>query len=256
MADLDRVTIRQIRYFAAVADAGSFRRAADRLDITQPTLTAQISALEDALEAQLFERTRSGTWPSATGRELLPTARRVIEEVQGFCDHAASLAGGSAATYRMGVTPTLGPYLLPHILPGIHADYAGLKLYVREAPPRDLENELKNAQQDVILTTEPILSRELTVEPLFHEPLKLAISREHPLARKSRINRSDLRGEEVLTRMRRARICGRSTKAPVSTRSAIWSSWAWVWPSCRRCTSNRKSAAATRCVSPMSRAST
>jgi LysR family transcriptional regulator, hydrogen peroxide-inducible genes activator len=199
MPNPDRVTIRQIRYFAAVAEQGSFRRAADRLDVTQPTLTAQIAALEESLDTQLFERSRAGTWPSAAGRDLLPDARRVLEGVQGFCDHAGSLAGGTAGTYRLGVPPTLGPYLLPHILPGIHAEYAGLKLYVREAPPSALEDELKNAQQDVILTTEPILARDLTVAQLFREPVKLAIAREHRLARKARINRSDLVGEEVLT---------------------------------------------------------
>jgi len=195
----ERVTLRQIEYFTAVADYGSFRRAADRLDVTQPTLTAQVAALERALGTDLFERSRTGTWLSSAGRELLPNARRVLEEVQGFCDRAESLTGGAVGTYRLGVTPTLGPYLLPSILPKIHAEYSGLKLYVREAPPSVLEEELKDAKQDLILTTEPILSRELAIAPLFSEPLKLAIAREHRLARKARINRSDLVGEEVLT---------------------------------------------------------
>jgi len=159
MADAGRITFLRIRYFAAIAEQGGFRRAADFLDATQPTLTAQIAALAEALETRLFERSRSGTWPTAAGRELLPDARRVVEELQGFCDHADSLTGGMAGTYRLGVTPTLGPYPLPHILPGIHAEYAGLKLYVREATPSDLEKQLRNAQQDVILRTEPVLSR-------------------------------------------------------------------------------------------------
>ena len=199
MADLDGVTLRQITYFTAVADHGSFRRAADRLDVTQPTLTAQIAALEHTLGSQLFERSRTGSVLSVFGRELLPNARRVIEEAQGLRDRAESLTGGTAGTYRLGVTPTLGPYLLPSILPGVHAEYSGLKLYVREAAPSDLEEDLRNSQHDVILTTEPVTSRELTVLPLFREPLKLAIAREHRLASKARINRSDLFGEEVLT---------------------------------------------------------
>jgi len=195
----DRVTLKQILYFTAVSDSGSFRRAADRLGVTQPTLTAQIATLETALDTQLFERTRSGTVPTSAGRDLLPDARRILEEVRGFCDRADSLSGGAAGTYRIGVTPTLGPYLLPTILPGIHAQYVGLKLYVREAPPSDLEDQLKNAQHDLVLTTEPIRSRDVVIDPLFREPLKLAISREHRLANKRRINRSDLVGEEVLT---------------------------------------------------------
>ncbi len=198
MANPDRVTLRQIQYFAAVAEHGSFRRAAERLDVTQPTLTAQIASLEKALDTQLFERSRTGTLPSSAGRELLPNARRVLEEVRGFADQAAALSTGIEGTYRLGVTPTLGPYLLPNILPAIHAEYTGLKLYVREGAPVDLEEDLTHAEHDLILTTEPVLSRELVVAPLFREPLKLVMAVDHRLANKPRVNRSDLVGEQVL----------------------------------------------------------
>lgn len=195
----DRVTLRQLQYFVAVADYGSFRRAADYLAVSQPTLTKQVAVLEKCLGRLLFERSRTGTWLTPTGRELLPSARRVLEEAQGFHDLSSSLAGGGAATYRLGVTPTLGPYLLPFILPAIHAEYAGLKLYVREAPPSDLEEELKNGRHDLVLTTRPVLSSELVVASLFREPLLLAIAREHRLAAKGRIHRADLAGQEMLT---------------------------------------------------------
>jgi LysR family hydrogen peroxide-inducible transcriptional activator len=112
---------------------------------------------------------------------------------------AGSLAGGGAGTYRMGVTPTLGPYLLPHILSPIHAKYTDLKLYVREDAPSDLEYGLLNSQHDFILSTQPIMSSSLVVVPLFREPLKLVISRDHKLANKKTINRMDLLGEQVLT---------------------------------------------------------
>ena len=181
-----------------MAEHGSFRRAAERLEVTQPTLTAQVGALEKALNTQLFERSRAGTLPSSAGRELLPNARRVLEEVRGFADQAAALSTGIEGTYRLGVTPTLGPYLLPSILPPIHAEYTGLKLYVREGAPVDLEEEINSAGHDMILTTEPVLSRDLVVSPLFREPLKLVMAVDHRLARKTRINRSDLVGEQVL----------------------------------------------------------
>jgi len=186
-------------YFVSVADSGSFRRAADLLEITQPTLTAQIASLEERLGLLLFERSRTGTTLSPVGRELLPRARRVLEESRGFHDLASSLGREGAGTFRLGVTPTLGPYLLPTILPTIHAEFPDLKFYVREAAPTDLEEDLKSARHDLILTTLPITSRELVVAPLFREPLKLAIAREHRLANKKRINRMDLHGEEVLT---------------------------------------------------------
>ena len=102
-------------------------------------------------------------------------------------------------TYRLGVTPTLGPYLLPYILNPVHDRYTELKLYVREDTPSDLETGLINGQHDLILTTLPIMSKELVVAPLFREPLKLALAKDHRLESKARINRMDLLGEPVLT---------------------------------------------------------
>ena len=196
---LERITLRQIRYFLAISEAGSFRRAADRLGVTQPTLTAQIAALEESLDTSLFERTRSGTKLTPTGRELIPSARRIMEQVEGFCDQASSVTHGLGGTYRLGVTPTLGPYLLPAILPTVHEEFVNLKLYVREAAPSDLEQEVVNGHHDLVLTTQPVQSQELIVTPLFSEPLRMVMARDHRLARKNRINISDLFGEEVIT---------------------------------------------------------
>jgi LysR family hydrogen peroxide-inducible transcriptional activator len=194
-----RPTIRQIRYFLAVADASSFRRAATRLSVTQPTVTQQVLALEEAFEVQLFERSRAGTTLSPAGRELLPSARRVLEEFQGLCDQAESLLRGPSGTYRLGVTPTLGPYLLPHILPDIHRQYSAIKLYVREGVPRDLEAGLVAGDHDLILTALPVDEDRLTVVPLLQEPLKLVMSADHRLAKKRRIESGDLAGESILT---------------------------------------------------------
>ena len=199
MDALNKLSFKQIRYFIAIADHGSFRQAAFKLNVTQPTLSTQISALEETLGLHLFERTRSGTTTTVAGRELLLNARRIMEEAQGLTSKADNLSGGGVGTHRMGVTPTLGPYLLPHILTPIHASYHDLRLYVREDAPGDLEIGLINSQYDFILSTLPISSTELVVMPLFREPLKLIVSREHKLANKARINRMDLLGEEILT---------------------------------------------------------
>lgn len=199
MDTLESLSLKQIQYFTAVAEYGSFRQAAFRLNITQPTLSNQVAAMEKTLKIQLFERSRKGITTTPQGRELLLSARRVLEEAQGFTTQAALLSGGGMGTYRLGVTPTLGPYLLPHILSPIHSRYTDLKLYVREDAPSDLETGLINGQHDLILSTQPIMSNELVVAPLFREPLKLAIAKDHRLGQKARINRMDLLGEPVLT---------------------------------------------------------
>ena len=199
MDNLNDISLKQLQYFAAVAEYGSFRQAAFRLGITQPTLSNQIAIMEKALKIHLFERTRKGINVTPQGRELLLSARRVLEEAQGFISQSAILSGGGIGTFRLGVTPTLGPYLLPHILTPIHNKYSDLKLYVRENAPSELETGLINGQHDLILTTLPIMSSELVVAPLFREPIKLALARDHRLAGRLTINREDLLGEPVLT---------------------------------------------------------
>jgi len=197
--DRARPSIRQVEYFLAIAEASSFRRAAQNLGVSQPTLTNQIVAFEEALGIQLFERSRAGTVLTAVGRELLANARRVLEEVQGLVDHADSVSRGPAGTYRLGVTPTLGPYLLPHVLPTLHRRYSALRLYVREAAPSTLETGLAEGRHDLILTSLPVDGTSLSVTPLFREPLKLVMSAEHRLAKRKRVRRTDLAGESVLT---------------------------------------------------------
>ena len=196
MSTSDSLSLRQIRYFQAIAEAGSFRRAADRLGVTQPTLTVQIASLEEALGTVLFERQRSGVQMTPVARDLLPRARRIAEELKGFVDEARGLGGQT--TYRLGVTPTLGPYVLPRILPALHRQFEDLRLYVREAIPAQLRLDLKSSVHDVILTTLPLQGDELEIAPLFRESLKLAVPLEHPLAQKPVISAEDLVGEAVL----------------------------------------------------------
>jgi len=197
--EIPRPTIRQVGYFTAVADTLSFRQAAGRLQVSQPTLTHQILALEETLGLELFERSRAGTKLTPAGRELLPSARRALEELQGLCDHAASLSHGPGGTFRLGVSATLGPYLLPLVLPPIHRRYAALRLYVREDAPSGLESGLVSGDYDVILSPLPVDALGLHVVPLFREPLKLVLPADHRLAKKKRIDRRDLVGESVLT---------------------------------------------------------
>ena len=193
------VSLRQIAYFKAIGEVGSFRGAAERLGVTQPTLTAQIATLEDSLGVKLFERTRSGAIPTVEARELIPVCNRIQEEVQSFVDTAHGFTGGETGIYRIGVTPTLGPYLLPQVLPEIHERFQELRLFVREGVPAELSQDLRSAKHDLILSTQPIAEVGLEISPLFREPLKLVLPLDHRLAKKEVINRTDLVGEEVLT---------------------------------------------------------
>lgn len=191
-------TIRQLEYFVAVSDDRHYRRAAERMQVRQPTITSQIAALEDNLECRLLERSRSGVSLTPLGRELLPKARVILEAVADLQRTAQPANAEAAGTYRMGVAPTLGPYFLPEIIPTIHRRYPSLKLYFRERVPTQLESDLLEGSQDLIITPMPISNPALTTVPLFHEPLFLAVSLEHVLASHSNVRASQLRGEKML----------------------------------------------------------
>ena len=192
-------TLKQIEYFLCLANTLNFRQAAANLAISQPTLTAQITALEDTLQLTLFERSRTGTFLSPQGKDLLSYAKRLMDAAEDLVQASQHLVHGPATTFRLGVPPTLGPYLLPFVLPTLHKNFYQLKLFVREAAPRKLEQMLIDGEFDLILSPLPLASTELDIEPLFKEPLKLVVPREHEFSQHNTICAEDIRGQKVLT---------------------------------------------------------
>lgn len=193
------ITLRQIRYFVALTSAGQYRRAARQLGISQPSLSLQISALEERLGVQLLERRRSGLILTPEGRDVADMAARVLREVEQLEGYASPLQTSLAGTLRLGSTPTIGPYLLPQVLRRLHAAYPKLKLVIRDGALRDLSDDLTAGRHDIVLTQLPIHGDDFHVQPLFREPLLLAVAHTHSLAGRERTQRADLSGENVLS---------------------------------------------------------
>ena len=167
--------------------------------MTQPTLSGQLRELEEKLGVQLVERSRVRVLLTPTGKRLrhgraacCVTCRTSWSSPR----HGQSMLGG---TIRLGVLQSLGPYLLPHILPELHQSYPKLKLYVREAMPKALLGGLDGGSLDLLLFPLPVKGADLESTRLFREPLWVVTPRDHPLADKTHASRSDLRGETVLT---------------------------------------------------------
>ena len=192
-------SINQIRYFVAVAKYLSFRQAAGILGISQPTLTSQINALETTLGLNLFERSRTGTLLSPQGKALLSVAEEVLQSSQRFSEIARDLSEGNVVTYRLGIPPTLGPYLLPFVLPDLHKRKPGLRFYVREGAPSALQHGLLRGEYDLILSPMSGENSQLITQPLFNEPLKFVIPSDHHLAGKAYVRPEEISGEKVLT---------------------------------------------------------
>lgn len=199
--DADAVTLKQLRYLVALDEAKHYRRAAENCGISQPSLSAQIQNIEEALGVHLVERSRSGVALTPVGREVTGRARRILDEVQSLTDFTAGAQRGLIGTIRLGAKPTLGPYLLPHVVKLLHRQHPDLNLYVRESAPRELEHELARGKHDIILAQLPVSGAEFVTERLFREPLYLAIASDHELAKVDTITPSMMKGLEVLSLM-------------------------------------------------------
>ena len=191
-------SIRQLEYLVALSEEMHFRRAAERVNVTQPTLSMQIQQLEKRLDVSLVERGSMHVSLTPVGREIAERSRKVLAEVQDIIDLAAASQHGLHGTIRLGVPPTLGPYLLPHIVPELHARHPDLKLYVQEGKPSDLQSQLQSGAFDLIVSPLPISQSDLEVERVFREPLNIVTAHDHQLASKPKIDRDDLRGVSIL----------------------------------------------------------
>ncbi len=192
-------TIKQLEYFLVVAQTLHFRKAAVRLNVSQPTLSDQIKELEYRLGVTLLERSRQAVQLTSVGEELLERARYLLRDLDDLCDAAKSAADMLGGRLRLGVAPTVGPYLLPYVIPLLHQKYPKLKLHIREDRARALEQSLREGLHDLILTALPIEDERFEFKTLYEEPLLVGMSRGHKLADRKVIEATDLRGEEVLS---------------------------------------------------------
>jgi LysR family hydrogen peroxide-inducible transcriptional activator len=196
-------TLKQLLYFKTLAETRHYRKAAERVGISQPSLSLQIGKLEEILRLQLIERGRAGAVLTPEGREVLEQAQVILAKVATLQETSERMKSGLAGTIRLGSSPTLGPYLLPNVVHRLHRLYPDLRLVIRDGAPFDLLEDLLGGRHDLILTQLPVQSTDVSFVRLFREPLHLAVALDHPLARKTEATDEDLRGESVLLLSRR-----------------------------------------------------
>lgn len=190
--------LRQLEYLVAVADTLHFRRAAERTNITQSTLSEQLKALEDRLGAQLVERSTSRVILTPIGVQVVEIARRMLRDANEIRMLTASGGKELAGLLRLGLPPTIGPYLLQHLVPKLRQSYPKLKFYVREDTPDSLPLALEHGVYDLIVTPLPVRGADFVSVSLFREPLFVTVASDHPLAKRKTVSRTDLKGLDVL----------------------------------------------------------
>ncbi|WP_298290247.1 LysR substrate-binding domain-containing protein [Novosphingobium sp.] len=192
-------SVRQLEYFLAVAEQSHFGRAARLCNVSQPTLSHQLRALEERLGVILIDRATQNAELTPIGREIAERAKRVMLEIRDIRTVAARSRKQLSGIVRFGITPTLGPYLLPALIGALNAEQPDLRFYIREGIPTDQARDLASGKLDLLVGPAPVVGEELEVMPLFDEPMAIVASRQHPLAGKPRLDRGDLAGERFLT---------------------------------------------------------
>ncbi len=190
--------INQIRSFCAVARAGSFTRAAEELGIAQPSLSQQIRTLEKKIGTPLFERMGRSVRLTAFGEALREPALSILQQVAMAENSLANLREGVRGRLRVGVIPTILPYLIaPHIGEFVKGfPDVDLQL-IEDATPRLIE-QLQSGDLDIAVAGLPVKNPDIICSELFREPLFLAVAEDHPLARKPAVDLRDLENEPLL----------------------------------------------------------
>jgi LysR family hydrogen peroxide-inducible transcriptional activator len=168
-------TLRQLQYLVAVHDEGHFGRAAGVCFVTQSTLSAGVQELEKLLGTKLVERSRQGVRFTPLGKEIVERARRLLREAEEIAGLAQAAGRPLTGELSMGVIPTIAPFLLPRVLPGLRSAYPELKLYLREETSQQACDALHRGSLDCVLLALPFPCGDVESEVLFDDELLLAL---------------------------------------------------------------------------------
>lgn len=192
------MNLRALQYFVKLADLRHFSKAADACFVSQPTLSTQIKKLEEELGVQLVERSPKNIMLTPVGLEIAERARLVLSDIDQIRAVARRSGNPADGVIRLGLFPTLAPYFLPHVVPGVRAAYPNLRLQLAEEKTETILTMLKQGELDAGLLALPIPEDGLELEVLFEEPFVVAMPGGHELASHEHITLEDLDGVELL----------------------------------------------------------
>lgn len=174
-----RPTLRQLEYIITIAETGQISLAAAKLNVSQPSLSAQLAEVEADLGVSLFHRSRSGVRITPVGEEILRRARQIVHDIH---DLRAVVQGGGLfqGRLRLGVLPSIGPYLLPSVIQKLHREHPSLRIIIREENTQDLDEGLRSGRLDMIIST-PEDHPAATSHGIVKERLWVAMALDHPL---------------------------------------------------------------------------
>ncbi|MGO9514912.1 MAG: LysR substrate-binding domain-containing protein [Steroidobacteraceae bacterium] len=192
------MNLKDLKYLVALADTGHFGRAAERTFVSQPTLSAQLKKLEEYLGVKLVERQPKNVQLTEVGKQIVARARRMLNEGDEIIALARNNADPLGGRLKLGLIPTIGPYLLPRVMQKIRKalPHLGLMLYEHQTEP--LLKRLRDGELDLGVMALPVAQEGLQSRVLYEEAFTVALPNNHPLASKSTIKVPDLKGQTLL----------------------------------------------------------
>ncbi|TGY89128.1 hydrogen peroxide-inducible genes activator [Marinicauda algicola] len=191
-------TLRQLKFLVALAEHGSFSRAAEATHVTQPTLSAGIKELETALGATLVERGARGATLTPAGEAAVERARIVLTEAEDLVLATRAAGEPLSGPFRLGVIPTIAPFLLPRVLPALREAFPALELFLREDLTHRLLDAIKDRRLDAALIALPYEEPGIETMSLMEDEFLFAAPRDHRLAKVNRLTPDMLAGEPLL----------------------------------------------------------
>jgi len=192
------MTLTELKYIVALAREKHFGRAAEACFVSQPTLSVAIRKLEDELGVQLFERGTAGIQTTAMGDQLIEQAQKVLDEASLLKDLARQGRDPLAGPLRVGVIFTIGPYLLPWLVPQMIQAHPSMPMLLQENYTVKLLETLRQGEIDVLILAEPFDAQGLVTEPVYDEHFMVAVPRQHPWAKRRRIPSAELTQQTML----------------------------------------------------------
>jgi LysR family hydrogen peroxide-inducible transcriptional activator len=196
--NVSSLSLRDLEYLVAVADHQHFGKAAEACHVSQPALSSQVAKLENLLGVKLFERSNRRVAITSEGQLVAEQARVVLEEAAKIPLLAARVAEPLCGSLRLGAIATVGPYLMPHLIPKLRKHFPKLQLLLREGLTANLVAELRSGSLDAVIAASTSDMEGLTASELFWEPFVLAAPRHHRLSGKTSVQATDLRSEEMV----------------------------------------------------------
>jgi LysR family hydrogen peroxide-inducible transcriptional activator len=167
-------TVRQLQYFTALAEAGHFGKAAEACHVSQSALSSAIAELEETLGAQLVDRTNRQVTITSIGQRIAVQARLCLQDIESLVELAQGVREPLSGELRLGIIPTIAPFILPQVLPKLRRKYPKLQLYLSEGQTDHIYRQLMEGELDVILLALPWDMRGVETEALFRDPFCLA----------------------------------------------------------------------------------